>query len=191
MITRSKFSQFGESGIVKRILGLLFLLAVFGSTTRPPRAQGVPSGWAPLQFLLGEWVGEGAGTEGAGAGACSFSMDLKDNVIVRKNRARYAATKDRPALAHDDLMIIYRDSPGAPLKAIFFDTEGHTIRYDVRVSADQKAIEFLSELSSSAPRYRLTYWNGGAVEVKFKFEIAPSGRPDEFAAYITGELHRK
>jgi hypothetical protein len=79
MITRSKFSQFKESGIVKRILGLLFLLAVFGSTTRPPRAQGVPSGWAPLQFLLGEWVGEGAGTEGAGAGACSFLMDLKDH----------------------------------------------------------------------------------------------------------------
>jgi len=177
---------------MKRILGLLIVVFLFASTTSAPRAQGsAANGWTSLQFLLGEWTGEGTGTEGAGGGGCSFTMDLKDNVIVRKNWARYPATKDRPALSHDDLMIIYRDSPATPLKAIFFDTEGHTIRYDVNVSADQNAIEFLSEVLPGAPRYRLTYWNGGTRDVKLKFEIAPAAKPEAFATYITGELHRK
>jgi hypothetical protein len=47
-----------------------------------------------------------------------------------------------------------------------------------------------SDVTCAFPRTR-RYWNGGTVEVKFKFEIAPSGKPDAFAAYITGELHRK
>ena len=43
-----------------------------------------------------------------------------------------------------------------PLKAIYFDNEGHVIHYDVSTPDSTTAI-FLSETSPSAPQFRLVY----------------------------------
>jgi hypothetical protein len=49
---------------------------------------------------------------------------------------------------------------------------------------------FLSDEQPSAPRYRLTYAKSGDA-VKIKFEIAPPGKPDQFAKYIEASAKKK
>src|SRR5579859_5246529 len=85
--------------------------------------------WTPFQALIGDWVGEGGGGPGQGEGGFSFQFDLRKNVLVRKNYAAYPAQNGRPAFRHDDLMIIYLDDVSKHPRAIYVDTEGHTIRY--------------------------------------------------------------
>ena len=75
---------------------------------------------------------------------------------MRKNRAEYPAAKDRPAVVHEDLMVIYPDAK----RAIYFDSEGHVINY--AIEADGKSAVFVSEPDPAAPRYRLTYRTTGA-----------------------------
>ncbi len=84
----------------------------------------------------------------------------------------------RPAIVHDDLMIVYRE--GGATKAFYDDNEGHVIRYDVNVSADKKKITLISEKAAGAPRYRLIYESLQPGLVKLSFEIAPPDKPEEF-----------
>jgi hypothetical protein len=147
--------------------------------------------WTPLSFLLGDWVGEGEGKPGEATGGSSFRLDLDQNILVRENRANYPATKDRPAFSHRDLMIIYRDSAGDRLRAIYFDNEGHVIHYAVEPSKDQSSVQFLSEALPSSPRYRMTYRKSGPDAVTLKFEIAPPGKPEAFTTYIQARARRK
>ena len=153
--------------------------------------QETTSGWAPLEYLLGDWVGEGGGQPGQGTGEFSFHPDLQSRILVRKSYAAYPPAKDRPAFRHDDLMVIYRESASAPPKAIYFDNEGHVINYLISASSDQKTIEFVSEMVPSSPRYRLTYIKTGSDTLTLKFEIAPPGKPDSFSTYIEANARRK
>src|SRR2546423_14108692 len=95
-----------------------------------------------LGFMVGKWTGEGAGIPDASAGEFSFEWNLKQNILIRKSFAEYAAPKDRPASRHDDLMVIFVE--GDRLKADYFDSEAHTIHYAVTVAPDGNSIEFLS-----------------------------------------------
>src|ERR1039457_4806143 len=82
--------------------------------------------WGALQFLIGSWTGEGGGGPGQGTGSFSFQPDVQGKVLVRRNHSEYPAAKDRPAVVHDDLMIVYRESDESAegaLRAIFFDNE--------------------------------------------------------------------
>lgn len=111
--------------------------------------------------------------------------------MVRKSYAEYPATKDKPAYRHDDVMVVYADGPSNQLRAIFFDNEGHIINYSIRVTDDGSSIEFLSEVQGQSSRFRFTYQKAGADAVKFKFEIAPPGKPNSFQNYIEGAAHRQ
>jgi hypothetical protein len=155
------------------------------------RAQDSTKPWAAFEYLIGHWVGGGQGQPGQGTGEFSFVPDLQSHILVRKSYAAYPATKDRPAYRHDDLMVVYRDSDRAPLRAVYFDSEGHVINYSVTISADRKTIEFVSDASPSSPRYRLTYFIIGGDALMLKFEIAPPGRPDSFSTYIEAKAKRK
>jgi hypothetical protein len=154
-------------------------------------AQETTSGWGALEFLLGEWVGEGEGQPGRGEGEFSFQLDLQKHILVRKNFALYPAAKGRPAFRHDDLMIVYREPESAPPEAIYFDSEGHVIHYTVAVSSDKKTFTFVSEEWPGSPRYRLTYLKTGSDTLTIKFEIAPAGKPDSFSTYIEAKAKRK
>jgi len=140
--------------------------------------------WGPVQFLVGEWHGTGTGGPGDGGGGFSFLPDLQAKVLVRKSFAEYPAQNGRPAFRHDDLMVVYRES-GA-LRAIYFDSEGHVIRYGVQ--AVDGGAAFVSEGGATGPRYRLTYIREGATAVRFKFEIALPGK--DFQSYIDARLRR-
>jgi hypothetical protein len=150
-----------------------------------------PDPWADWKFLLGEWTaGESSGGPGqASKGSFTLAPDLGGQVLVRKNHAEYPPTNGRPAIVHDDLMIVYREA-GAT-KAFYDDSEGHTIRYNVTVSPDRKRIVFLSEKNEAAPQYRLTYEDVQPGTAKVIFEIAPPGKPEQFATYVAATVHRK
>jgi hypothetical protein len=154
-------------------------------------AQETPHDWAPFAYLLGDWVGEGGGQPGQGAGEFSFHPDLQNRILVRKSYAAYPPTKDRPAFRHEDLTVVYRESDNAPLRALYFDSEGHIIHYSVTASPDQKTIEFVSEALPASPRYRLTYVITGSDTLTLKFEIAPPGKRDSFSTYIEAKAKRK
>lgn len=145
--------------------------------------------WAPYRWLLGEWVGEGSGGPGQGSGGFTFTLELQEKVIVRKNHADYAAQGGRPAFRHDDLMVIARPEEGTA-KASYWDSEGHAIRYHVSPSPDG-TVTFLSDAAERGPRYRLTYTRGEGGTVAIKFEIAPPGKPDGFKTYIEARARRK
>jgi len=147
-------------------------------------------GWETLQYLVGDWTGEGGGGPGQGSGSFSFKPDLQGKILVRKNHSEYPATKDRDAFVHDDLMIVYRDAPEAGPRAIYFDNEGHTIPYEVQAASDGSAVIFVSGAVPSAPRYRLTYTRVDQERLKIKFEIAPPGKPELFASYIEAGARR-
>ncbi|MFT3827876.1 MAG: hypothetical protein QM731_28420 [Chitinophagaceae bacterium] len=142
-------------------------------------------------FLIGEWEGEGGGQPGLGKGSFSFKPELDGRIIVRKNRAEFAATAQRPAFVHDDMLIIYADQPGNPTKAILMDNEDHTIHYDVTFSEDKRSVIFTSSITEGMPVFRLTYVQVDANTVNIKFEMAQPGKPDTFNLYLEGKAHRK
>ncbi len=140
----------------------------FGATQASSQARsGAASNWNQLEFLLGNWTG-GTGDKdsriGEAQGGTTFELELNRNIMVRRNWAVYADGR------HDDLMIIYLE-PGP--HAIFFDSEGHVIRYNITIPEANRAI-FESDPSQPWPRYRLSYWLEGQV-LNGNFEIAPPG----------------
>jgi hypothetical protein len=155
-----------------------------------------PDPWADWKFLVGEWTaGESSGVPGqASKGSFTLAPDLSGQVLVRKNHAEYPPVNGRPAIVHDDLMIIYRTPPAPgkyPIQAFYADNEGHVIHYNVSISPDKKSIVFLSEKIAEAPQYRLTYEDVQPGTAKIIFEIAPPDKPDRFTKYVEAAVHRK
>jgi len=142
------------------------------------------SRWAPLKFLIGEWIGEGGGGPGQGSGSFSFLPDQGGKILIRKNRADYPAAKDRAAFSHTDLMIVYREEGDSKLHAIYFDMEDHVIHYEVEPSADGNSARFVSK------SYRLTYTRTGAEKVAIRFEIAAPDQAGGFKTYIEAAARR-
>jgi hypothetical protein len=138
--------------------------------------------WEKWDWLLGEWKGEGNGLPGQGGGTFSFTFDLDKNIIIRKSHSEYPASENRPAVIHNDLMIIYPDFQGNPSKAIYFDNEGHTINYSIAYT--ENSIVLLSEKSNNIPTFRLTYTLLDNGTVNTKFEMSPDG--EKFTTYIGG-----
>ena len=173
------------------ILRIIFLVAVMSIAPGRLSAQPSPSAihWDAFKFLIGEWMGEGTGSPGEGAGGFTFSYDLQNTVLVRKNYANYPATKDHPAFTHDDLMIVYQE--GGKTRAIYFDNEQHVINYTVTVASDSNSIVFVSDVAPATPRFRLTNTKAGTDKIKITFEIAAPGKPESFARYIEAVARRK
>jgi hypothetical protein len=174
---------------VYQLLTVLLTTAI--APAQPAPAKPAADLWAPLQFLLGDWVGEGGGSPGQSVGGFSFQPDLQRRILVRKSRAEYPATKDRPAFVHDDLTIVYPQPGTDRLRAIYFDNEGHVVNYSVEISGDRSTVQFLSDPSVSGPRFRLTYRRTGEDTLGIQFEISPPGQPDSFSTYIQAAARRK
>jgi hypothetical protein len=163
---------------------LLLILFLCGAAAFAQAPAGDP--YAPLHFLIGEWVADGPAA--AGSGHFEFTRDIQGNLIVRRNHAESPAASDRPVANHDDLMVIYREAGGT--RAIYFDNEGHVIRYTVEAGGPD-AVTFVSEAAAGAPRYRLSYKKLPEGRVGGKFEVAPPGKPEEFKTYLEWTAKRK
>jgi hypothetical protein len=75
------------------------------------------------------------------------------------------------------------------LRAEYWDSEGHLIRYEVQAPAKDRLV-FLGEARPGAPRFRLTYAWPDAGKLELTFEIAPPGTT-EFRPYISARLRRE
>lgn len=146
--------------------------------------------WEGLEFLIGEWIGEGGGAPGQGKGSLVFHFELQQQVLLRKNHVDFPATPERPASAHDDLTIIYPDESG-DFRAVYFDNEGHIIHYTVLVPEGSDTVTFTSDPFPSAPRFRNTYLKGENRKIITRFEIAPPGSPEGFSIYVEGTVTPK
>jgi hypothetical protein len=141
--------------------------------------------FAPVRFLVGDWVGEGDGKPGSSMGAATFRFEAEGHALVRRSHADYPAGNGRPAAHHEDLMTVFAE--GSQLKALYVDNEGHVIRYLVAPVPGGAA--FTSE-PAPGPRFRLTYLHGAADTVTVRFEITPPNAPDTFKTYLEGVTRR-
>ena len=138
---------------------LAILLIAFGFCLAQ---DGGRSRWKGLEFLFGDWAGAGRGQPGARSGDYSFLPDLQGQVVVRRSFNQLA---NGPR--HEDLLVIYADGSGGAQRGMYFDSEGHVIRYKVSSPGPDRAV-FESE--GEGPRYRLTYWMAGKI-LKGTFEV--------------------
>jgi hypothetical protein len=139
-----------------------------------------------LRFLIGSWNSI-PGADGV-LGHSSFHLEVKGHILVRDNRADYPAAAGRPAVSHEDLMVIYAEGSG-PLKAIYFDNEGHVIRYTVS-TLESKAVTFVSDAAAGQPRFRLSYNAQDTDRLSGEFASAPPDAPGKFKPMFTWEMRR-
>jgi hypothetical protein len=166
------------------------LIALLLMCCRPALSQQPGPNLDSLKFLLGKWTGEGQSEVGAGSGYFTFEASLKDKVLIRKNHAEYPATKDRPAVIHEDLMIVYVDGATKKLRAFYTDSEGNTINYVITVLDDQRTITFASDPRDPGPRYRLTYVLIQPDQITLTFEVASPDTPDQFKKFLDGRVRK-
>lgn len=163
--------------------GLAFALALGAGFQ-----ASAPADLKALEFLIGEWPARGGGQPGQGAGTAAFTYAVQGRVMLRTSYAEYPPLEGKPVPRHDDLMVIY-ETGGAGLRADYYDSEGHVIRYVVRSPAPGQAV-FVSDPAPGAPGYRLTYRLGADGVLKGEFAIAPPDHPDAFRTYLTWESSR-
>ncbi len=167
---------------MRKIIIPLFLVFVLVQQTV---AQNVTSGWEKWQYLMGAWDGEGNGQPGNGKGSFTLKPKLGGSILERKGRTEIEATASRPAAVHEDVMIIYKNREGNPVKAIFFDNENHVIPYDITYS-DNKIV-LTSEVNPAMPRFRLIYEKLEDKVMNTRFEMAMPNAPEVFKPYIEGK----
>ncbi len=141
-----------------------------------------------FDFLLGSWEGEGSGAPGQGTGGFVFEASLDGNLVSRRSHAEYPASKDRPAVNHQDFMAVYAE--GGQVRADYVDNEGHVIHYTVSFAQESATVTFLSPIAEGQPRYRLIYHPLAKDRVEVAFDIAPPGKADAFANYVKGVSRR-
>ena len=133
----------------------------------------------PIAFLTGSWEARTINNPSVTAvGAYTFQAELNGHVMARHSIADAARCKG-PAdfnCEHGDLLYIYADAPGQPLRAIYFDNEGHVIHYTVTAPTPTSA-EFLSDPKQPGPQFRLFYELKDAV-MTGKFQMRMPGQPD-------------
>jgi len=166
------------------LLALSILLAAPPAAT-PAVKSADP--WAAVRFLVGTWKAEsGGGKPGeAVGGGFTFAIELDGKVAVRRNRSEFAPRPgEAKGTSHEDLMVLYPKGNG--LQALYWDDEGHVVRYAVRSEAG--TLIFESDPGAPGPRFRLVYARRGADVVEVSFSIAPRGKG--FQPYVTGLARR-
>jgi hypothetical protein len=142
--------------------------------------------WDKVNWLTGEWKGEGSGQPGKGGGSFSFTYDLEKNILVRKSHSEYTSNDGKSDIVHEDLMIVYFVPGGKQLEANYFDNEGHIIKYLVSVS--ENSVIFLSVKQDNAPVFRLSYTLLDQATVNVRFEMSSDGV--NFKTYVEGKSKR-
>jgi hypothetical protein len=163
-------------------LAFALLGGVLAAQEKPARGAAEDT-WQSLRFLIGAWEAktQGGSAGAAGGGAYTFQLELQGHILARHSSAAGCRGPADFNCEHGDLLYIYRESPGQPLKAIYFDNEGHVIHYDVTIPTPETAV-FLSPASEPGPQYRLVYELKGQV-MQGKFQMRMPGQK-QFVSYL-------
>jgi hypothetical protein len=167
--------------VIPRLLLILSLAAAL----LPGAGDSANDPWKDFRFLIGDWTAGGGGSPGQAAGGFSFQLDVVGKVLLRRNFADYPAADGKPANHHEDLMMIYREAPDKSPEAVYADSEGHGIHYATEVSSSPRMVRFTN------PNYRLTYRQNSDDSLSGQFEVAPPGKPEAYATYLTWTAKRK
>jgi hypothetical protein len=163
---------------LKTFLAVAFLFAfVFPQTNAQTSADADPL--KPLSFLEGTWQAKTrGGSAGADASATyTFQRELRGRILARHSHdssgCQGPVTFD---CDHSDLLYIYPGPDHRALKAVYFDNEGHVIRYDVAVTDPGTAV-FTSDSETKGPQFRLVYELTSTV-MSGKFQLRAPGQTD-------------
>lgn len=168
---------------------MFFPVILFAMATMVKAQTASADALKKYSLLFGEWVSDGK--PGEGSGFFSFTPDLDNRVIVRKNHVSFPATAGKPAFTHDDLLLLYAEQPGKLDHALYTDNEDHVIHYTVTASEDGRNIVFQSVPKPNMPLFKLLYSFTDAAHVDVSFQIAQPNAPDVFHTYLTGKAHKK
>jgi len=138
-----------------------------------------------LQWLLGRWADDWRRGEPGEAtdGGESWDLQLDGQILVRTSWCTYPSAGGRPAFRHDDLLIVFHDL-GAQIRAIFWDTDGHVIRYVTAVlDPDRRGFAFESDPSVPGPGQRLHYRATDDNHLRADFNLRLPGAP-AFTPYL-------
>jgi len=165
---------------VKRFVMTMLLAIPLAANGQPAPA---PDPFKALAFLEQNWE---ANTQGYGGvkstGTYTFRRELGGHILARRSTSD-AGCKGPAAFdcEHGDMLYVYEEVPGQPLKAIYFDNEGHVIHYDVSVPTATSVV-FLSEASRPGPQFRLVYELKGSLLLG-KFQGRMPGQ-SEWKSYL-------
>lgn len=159
----------------------------------PAAAQSAAAATAdplkPLAFLEGTWDANVQNNAAVKlSGRYSFGRELDGHILAR--HSTNDANCKAPAsfdCAHGDLLYVFQDAPGSPLKADYFDNEGHVIHYDVSTPTPTSVL-FLSA-PSPGPQFRLTYELSAGV-LTGRFQMHMPGQ-SEWRTYLEWSGSRK
>jgi len=151
-------------------------LAALALTQNERAVSASADSWKALAFLEGTWDAHTqAGSAAAqGDGTYTFKPELKNHVLIRQSNATACKGPANYDCEHSDVLYVYQEAETQPLKAIYFDNEGHVIHYTVSTPDSSTAI-FISDPSSSGPQFRLVYELKSAV-MSGKFQMRMPGQ---------------
>ncbi len=139
-----------------------------------------------LSYLVGRWRDESrSGEPGTSTGGGEiWRLALDGQILVREAWCEYPATAKRPALRHEDLLIVFVDA-GTEVRGIFWDNEGHLIQYrEVHADPDGKGVGFVNDPATPGPRQWLKYRYEEPDHLSAVFSLHYAGAPG-FTPYLT------
>lgn len=174
---------------MKQLVFLLVLLPAF--TFGQQKRDSI---WAPMNFFIGEWRGEGGGEPGMGTYQRSYKSVLNGTAIEVRNMSKYAPTEKYPkGEVHEDYGNIFYDKARKTFLLRQLHVEGFANDYVLEsISADKKTLTFVSEVIINIPKgwkARETYRILAPNEFEETFELAPPDK--EFAIYTKVNFKRK
>ncbi|HEY1632025.1 MAG TPA: hypothetical protein VGF56_11975 [Rhizomicrobium sp.] len=143
---------------------------------------------APVQFLIGDWTGQGK-SEGntTDRGRSSIKPIVGGHALLRRDHNDVSDAKGKLVESFDQVMTIYPE--GGALKADYLDG-AHVIHYVHADVKDGQSVQFVTATSAQAPTFRLTYTKASPGTLAIKFEMEAPGQND-FHTVAEGTVTRK
>jgi len=147
---------------------------------------------APLERLVGRWVGTSEGQPGTGRVERHYERVLASKFMQVRNRSTYPPQEKNPkGETHEDIGFFSFDS--ARKRVVFrqFHVEGFVNQYVLEPSGASERLVLVSESIENIPagfRARETYAFAGTDQFEEVFEIAEPGK--DFEVYSRSRLTR-
>jgi hypothetical protein len=156
----------------------VFLLVGTGMVRSQPASPKAVDPWSAIGFLEGTWEAKtlGGAANANVAGSYSFKKELGGHILARHSSRDGCKGPAGFDCDHGDLLYVFQDQAGEPLKAIYFDNEGHIIHYSVSTPAPDRVV-FISDAGTPGPRFQLVYELKAGV-MSGKFEMQMPGKTD-------------